>query len=141
MIAPAAEAGSIVAASRSLPNGERGQATLELALCLPLVAFVLAAVVEAGLLVGDQVRLWHAAREAARSAVVDPDPDAPRRAVMEAGLEGAKVSVTPSATARSAGEPLTVRLSLRPGGRTPLVGTLFSSVELHADATMRIELP
>ncbi|MBA3630025.1 MAG: pilus assembly protein [Actinobacteria bacterium] len=120
---------------------ERGQATLELALCLPLVAFVLAAVTETGLLVGDQMRLWHAAREAARSAVVDPDPDAARRAVAGAGLENAEVSVTPSGAARSAGEPLTVRLSLQPGGTTPLVGRLFSSIELHADATMRIELP
>ncbi len=126
---------------RRLPTGERGQATLELALCLPLVAFVLAAVTETGLLVGDQVRLWHAAREAAREAVVDPDPDAARRAVERAGLDGAEVSVAPRGTARSAGEPLIVRLSLRPGGRTPLVGMLFSSVELHADATMRIELP
>ena len=122
-------------------DGERGQATLELALCLPLVAFVLAAVTETGLLVGDQVRLWHAAREAARSAVVDPNPEAPRRVVARAGLEDAEVSVTPSGAARSAGEPLTVRLSLRPGGATPLVGRLFSSIELHADATMRIELP
>lgn len=122
-------------------SGERGQATLELALCLPLIAFVLAAVTETGLLVGDQVRLWHAAREAARSAVVDPGPDVARRAVARAGLEDAEVAVTPTGSARSAGEPLTVRLSLRPGGRTPLVGALFSSVELHAEATMRIELP
>ncbi len=127
--------------SAPLPAGERGQATLELALCLPLVAFVLAAVTETGLLVGDQLRLWHAAREAARSAVVDPDPDAARRAVALAALDDVDVSVTPSGAARSAGEPLTVRLSLRPGGRTPLVGKLFSSIELHADATMRIELP
>ena len=87
------------------------------------------------------MRLWHAAREAARAAVVDPDPDAARRAVERAGLDGAEVLVAPSGAARSAREPLTVRLSLRPGGRTPLVGTLFSSVELHADATMRIETP
>lgn len=126
---------------RRRPPPSGGQATLELALCLPVVAFVLAAVAETGLLVGDQVRLWHAAREAARSAVVDPDPDAPRQAVVSAGLEEAEVHVVPTGPARSAGEPLTVRLSLRPGGRTPLVGTLFNGIELHAEATMRIELP
>ena len=127
---------------RAWPSGgDGGQATLELALCLPLAAFLLAAVAETGLLVGDQVRLWHAAREAARSAVVDPDPDAARRAVERAGLEGAQVHVSPSGAGRSAGEPLTVRLRLRPGGRTPLVGALFSSIDLHAEATMRIELP
>ncbi len=127
--------------SRALPSGERGQATLELALCLPLVAFLVAAVTETGLLVGDQVRLWHAAREAARTAVVDPDPDAAGSAVRNLGLEDAEVAVTPSGVARSAGEPLTVRLSLRPAGRTPLIGQLFSLIELHADATMRIEVP
>ncbi|MDQ3783506.1 MAG: hypothetical protein M3360_01220, partial [Actinomycetota bacterium] len=63
------------------------------------------------------------------------------RAVARAGIEEAEVFVAPSGAARSAGEPLTVRLTLRPGGRTPLVGMLFSSIELHADATMRIELP
>jgi Flp pilus assembly protein TadG len=126
---------------RLFPSGERGQATLELALCLPVAAFVLAAVAETGLLVGDQVRLWHAAREAARSAVVDPDPNAARQAVVGAGLEEAQVNVVPNGPARSAGEPLTVRLSLRPGGRTLLVGTLFNRIELHAQATMRIELP
>jgi Flp pilus assembly protein TadG len=50
---------------------ERGQATVELALILPVVALILAALVQTGMVVVDHVRLWHAAREAARAAVVD----------------------------------------------------------------------
>jgi Flp pilus assembly protein TadG len=122
-------------------GAERGQATLELALCLPFVAFVLAAVVETGLLVSDQVRLWHAARDAARVAVVDEDPAAAVGAAGASGLEDIRLSIRPAAQFRSMGEPLTVSLAFSPAGRSPLVGDLFSRIVLHADATMRIEVP
>ena len=54
-------------------SAERGQTTVELALALPVVMFVVAALVEVGFLVSDQVRLAHAAREAARVEVVERD--------------------------------------------------------------------
>ena len=44
------------------------QATVELALVLPVVATLLLAVVQVGLVVRDQIRVTHAAREAARAA-------------------------------------------------------------------------
>src|SRR4029078_2878808 len=43
----------------------RGQATVELALVLPLVVFALLAILQVGLVVRDQVAVVHAAREAA----------------------------------------------------------------------------
>jgi hypothetical protein len=97
--------------------------------------------VEIGFLVGDQARLWHAAREAARAAVVDPDPAAARAAAERTGLEPLTVSLDPEPAYRVQGEPLTVSLSYEPRGRIPIVGELVKTVTLEAKATMRIERP
>jgi len=51
---------------------ERGQASVELALVLPVLLGLVALLGEAGLVVKDYVLVAHAAREAARAAVVDP---------------------------------------------------------------------
>ena len=122
-------------------RGARGQSTVELALCLPALAFVLALVVEVGLVAGDQVRLWHAAREAARVAVVDPDLSDIEEAAARSGLEGIDVSVSPEPNYRVQGEPLEVDVEYRPGGHIPLIGELFSGLTMRASAAMRIEEP
>jgi Flp pilus assembly protein TadG len=120
---------------------DRGQATVELALCLPLVAVVLAGTIEVGLLAGDVLRLWHAAREAARVAAVDPDPAAARSAAAHAGLQGVHVVVRPARAVRVQGRPVTVLLRYVPRGHVPLLGELTRGLEFHARATMRIEQP
>ncbi len=122
-------------------RNEQGQATLEVALCLPVVAVILATLVEIGLLVGDQARLWHAAREAARAAVVDSDAKAALSAAERGGLDPIELSIEPQPGQRVQGEPLTVSLAYKPQGRVPLVGRLFERVQLRARATMRIETP
>ena len=121
--------------------GEGGQATVEMALCLPLLALVLAALFEASMIAADQVRVWHAAREGARHAAVDPSLDATHRAAEGVGLRPLRIEVTPESHHRVAGEPLTVRVSYEPDGRVPLIGRLFGGIELRAAATMRIEQP
>ena len=122
-------------------RAEHGQATVELALCLPIVALVLAAVVQVGLLVGDQARLWHAAREAARAAAVDADPRSAAHAARRVGLDDVEVSVRPEPVSRVQGRPVTVTLEYAPRERVPLLGRLLRRIELHATATMRIEQP
>lgn len=120
---------------------ERGQSTVELALCLPVLVLLLAAVVEIAMLAGDQVRLWDAAREAARIAVVDADTDAIRAAAERKGLSGVTVAVEPRAAYRVQGRPLTVSLSYSPSSGLPLLGEIFSGLELRSRASMRIEQP
>ena len=122
------------------PQGEEGQATLEVALCLPLIALVFAGLVEASLVGVDQVRVWHAAREAARASAVDPDPGAARAAADASGLEDLDVTVEPGAEERSPGHPTTVRVAYPYDSRVPIVGAVFDRLVLKADATMRIEL-
>ncbi len=102
---------------------------------------LLAGVLEVGFLVGDYVTLWHAAREAARAAVVDPDPAAARKAVDRVGLDGVEVLVRPGAAYRVQGRPLRVWLGYSPSGHVPLVGELASALEFRAHASMRIEQP
>lgn len=119
----------------------RGQSTVEMALCLPALALVLGLAVEVGLVAGDQVRLWHAAREAARVAVVDPDASDIEEAAARSGLQGLEVSVSPGPTYRVQGEPLEVSVEYEPGGHIPLIGRLFSSLTMRASAAMRIEEP
>jgi TadE-like protein len=114
---------------------------VELALCLPIVALLLGAVVEIGAIVADEARLWHAAREAARVATVDRDADAVREATESAGLQGVDVDITPEPGERVQGKPVTVVLTYDPPGRVPLLGALLDRTRLRAQATMRIETP
>lgn len=123
---------------RSL-RSERGQATVELALCLPLVALVFAGLVEVSMVAVDQVRVSHAAREAARASAVDSDPAAARAAADASGLDGLDVSVEPGAEERSPGRPTTVRVAYPYRSRVPVLGAVFDRFVLEADATMRIE--
>lgn len=127
--------------NRARRGAEDGQATVELALALPILALLLAGIVEVGMLVADQGRLWHAAREAVRVAVVDPDLDDVRAAAERPGLAPVEVEISPRAHLRRQGDPLTVSLVYRPRGRVPLFGAFLERLILRSQATMRIEQP
>jgi hypothetical protein len=122
-------------------RAEHGQATVELALTLPLVALVIGVLVEFGMLVADQARLWHAAREAARVAAVDPDEDHQMHAARDTGLGPLEMNTEPGPNLRVQGEPVEVSLEYSPIGRVPLIGELFENLTLSSSATMRIETP
>ena len=53
---------------------QRGQATVELALALPLVCLLLLAVLQVAVVARDRLAVEHAARAAARAAAVSADP-------------------------------------------------------------------
>jgi hypothetical protein len=120
---------------------DHGQTTVEFVLCLPIMALVLGILIEVGLLIGDQVRLWHAARESARIAIVDSDPEAIRSAAEHGGLAPLKIEVDPEFADRGTGRPLTVKLTYRSGGHLPVLGDLIAGRYLTSSATMRIEQP
>jgi Flp pilus assembly protein TadG len=119
------------------PDG--GQATVELALLLPLVAVLLLSLVQAAVVARDQVLVTHAAREAARAAAVDSDPDAARRAAEQAGpLAPDRLEVV--VTGRGGvGERVRVVVTYTLPTRLPLVGRLLDDVVLTGSATMRVE--
>jgi len=92
---------------------EGGQATVEVALLLPLLALLLLAVVQVGLVV----------REAAVAAVrLDPD----------------RLSVELSGSTEPGGR-LTVTVRYRTPTAVPLAGALAGDRTLVAEATMRVE--
>jgi Flp pilus assembly protein TadG len=112
-----------------------GQATVELALVLPLVVLLLLALVQTGLVVRDQVLTVHAAREAAREASVGADMRRVRAAATEV-LDRARVEVGPRGRV---GEPVEVRVRYRAETDVPLVGAVFPDVDLEARVVMRAE--
>jgi hypothetical protein len=120
-------------------RGCKGQAAVELALVLPVLAVLLLAVVQVALVVRDQVLVVHAAREGARAAAVDPSPAAARRAAAGAGpLEPARIDVRLGGGRRE-GEPVQVSVAYRSPTVVPLVGPLLPDVSLHGRASMRVE--
>lgn len=123
------------------PRVERGQATVEFALLLPFIALVLAGLFEVAMLMSDHARVQYAAREAVRTAAVDPDPEKIEEAARRSRLEALEVTVSPKEQLRVQGEPVTVRVTYEPVGRLPMVGYLVRGVTLAAAATMRVERP
>jgi Flp pilus assembly protein TadG len=120
-------------------RGSEGQAAVELALALPLVALLLLALVQLGFLVRDEVLVVHAAREGVRQAAVDSSADAVRRAAAaSAGLAPDRMQV--SMTGRGApGSHVQVTVTYKAPTDVPLVGAAIGDIEMHASATMRVE--
>lgn len=120
-------------------RGDGGQASVELALVLPLVLLLLLGMVQLGLLVRDQILVVHAAREAAREAAVDPAPDAPRRAAAaSSALDGARLTVNSSGRS-GPGSRVRVDVAYRAPTAVPLIGPALGDLTLRATATMRVE--
>jgi Flp pilus assembly protein TadG len=115
---------------------DEGQATVELALVLPVVCALLLGLVQLGLVVHAHLLVVHAAREGARAAAVDPHPAAATVAVAASSpLEAERTTVS----VRDGGSMVTVEVTYRAATDVPLVGSLFGDVELRARASMRRE--
>ena len=116
---------------------ERGQASVEVALLLPLVVVLLLGLLQVALVGRDQLALELAAREAARAASVSADPAGAAGAAARrvTGLAPLAVAVDVVAT--------TVTVTVTHLNRTdvPLAGRLIADVELRAQATMSWEPP
>jgi len=110
---------------------DRGQATVEFALILPLLVICIAGIVWVGQVMVTQVRLEHAAREGARAAAVQPEQATGRAAAAVAQvLSDADVSVS------TGSEFVRVEITVESSG-LPLIGV--ASRTLEADAVMRRE--
>lgn len=112
----------------------RGQATVELALGLPVVCLAVLLVLQLVLVGRDAVLVTHAAREAARAAAVDPTGAAAR-----AGAEASSTALDPHRLdvdlRRRAGR-VAVEVRYQAITGLPLVGRLVPDPELRSGATM-----
>ena len=119
-------------------RGDRGQATVELALVLPLVVMLALVVAQVGLVVREQVLLTHAAREAARAAAVAEGDRlvAARRGAERAGpLDASRLIEEVTVD----GADVRVVTRYRSVTDLPLVGALVPDIDLESSAVMRIE--
>lgn len=116
---------------------DRGQATVELALALPLVCLLLCAVVQVVEIGRDQLAVQLAAREAARAAAMAADPVA-------AGTTAAHRAVTLrplTVHIVTGGGVVTATVRYRNDTDVPFVGALLPAVELSATVAMALEPP
>ncbi len=123
-------------------RGDGGQASVELALLLPVVVLLLLAVLQVGLLARDVVLVTHASREAARAAATDPDPAAaPVAASASSGLDPDRLTVSVSRPGGDHATRVVVEVSYLASTDVPLVGALLGDRSIRSTATMRIEQP
>ena len=121
-------------------EGEGGQAAVELALALPLLALLALALLQVALVVRDQVLLTHAAREAARAAAVDDGRGAARQGALDGSrLDASRLEVTTRGR-DGPGSRVTASLAYRSPTDVPVVGRLVPDVRLRATVTMRVEM-
>jgi Flp pilus assembly protein TadG len=125
----------------SVPRGRsaRGQATVELALVLPVVVLALLLVVQLGLVARSQQLVVHAAREGARAEAVGPG-SGPAAARATPGLDPGRMRVAVSGGG-GAGAVVTVTVTYRARTDVPLVGALLGDPELQGTVRMRVEGP
>lgn len=120
---------------------DAGQAAVELALTLPLVALLLLGLAQITLVARDQLLVVHAAREGAREAAVDRTGGAAgarAAAVRGSGLKEGRLEVETSHIGRGS-DMVLVRVKYRSQTDLPLVGSLLPDVQMRAKAAMRSE--
>ena len=116
-----------------------GQATVELALVLPVVLIALALVLQVALVARDRVAVVHATRAAARAAAVEPTVAAATRAARATGgaLSASSVRVNGET---APGGLLAVTVVARPT-QIPLVGWVVNGVVLRERLVVQVEGP
>lgn len=112
-----------------------GQATVELALAIPLLMTVLLAAVQVTIVIRAQLAVTAAAREAARAAAVSASPSGAASAAAQSATSLEDLEVRTSTGER------VVRVEVRARVPTdvPLVGAFVGEVTVTADASMAIE--
>lgn len=118
---------------------ERGQATVEVVLALPVVVLSLLLVIQIGLIAHAQVLVVHAAREGARAAAIEGTAaSAVAAARATPGLQPDRLAVHVDLDAEPGGLA-TVQVSYRVPTEVALVGRLLPGPTLTASVTMRVE--
>lgn len=124
--------------SRRPRRAERGQATVELALGLPVVFIAALLVLQMALVGRDRVMVSHASREAARAAATDPAAGAALEGALAAGggLDPARIRVD----ADRRDERIVVTVEYRSPTDVPLIGAILPDPLLTSVVTVRDEV-
>lgn len=119
------------------PVSDRGQATVEMALVLPLVALFALGVAQVAVVAAHQLAVLHAARDAARAASVDTDAAGAADRAAHRATTLRPLSISTAAT----DDVVTVMVSHRAATDVPLIGPLLPDVEVSARVTMARDPP
>ena len=117
-------------------RSDGGQSTVEFALVLPLVVLLMLGLLQAGLLLRDQLVVSGAAREGAREAAVSADIGRITRAAERAGAGLDLTVIVERGSAQ--GSSAEVIVSAKPL-RVPMVGAIVSGMQVKSKAVMRVE--
>jgi hypothetical protein len=114
--------------------GDRGQASVEVALVLPVLVVVALVIVQVGWLVHDRVLVVHVAREAARAAAVsDVDLD-PAPTGLQGGLDPSRLEVQIEGPD---GEGMVTAVAIYDAPtQVAIVGALVPDLEMRSQVTM-----
>jgi len=124
-------------------KNQDGQSVTEFALVLPILAFLLFAVIQFGIVFNNYVTLTDATRAGARKAAVsrdDPNRDADVMAAVRSSatdLDGSKLSVSPPSSTWDSGTDVTVTASYPYS--ISLLGLVVKSGRLSSTTTERVE--
>ncbi|HKA26978.1 MAG TPA: TadE/TadG family type IV pilus assembly protein [Gaiellaceae bacterium] len=124
-------------------RNEQGQTMTEFALVLPVLALILFAVIQFGIVFNNYVTLTDATRAGARKAAVsrdDPNRDADVMAAVRSSatdLDGSKLSVSPPTSTWDSGTDVTVTASYPYS--ISLLGLVVKSGRLSSTTTERVE--
>jgi hypothetical protein len=120
-------------------RGQSGQATVELALLLPLVCALLVAALEVGLVLRAQVLLVEVARQAARQASLAPGPggDDPDELARRVGLDPQRLEVVVERSSSS--HTVTVVARYRQPFSVPFLAVGHPVLTLSTHLTVREE--
>ena len=114
---------------------DSGQATVELALVMPLIIGLLIIILNAGLVVRDQLAVWHAASAGAHAASISPDsPDVVQQAVeAEVQLRPLQLHIVRD------GDLVTVEAKYPRSFGLWLIGGIAPPLTLSATVTMHVQ--
>lgn len=116
---------------------DRGQAAVEFAIALPLVAVMVLGIVQVLVVGRDQIAIELAAREAAREAATAASP----ASVADAAARRATSLRPLEVVAEVAGDSVTVTVRYHERTTVPIVGSMIGDVALTASVTMAREPP
>lgn len=113
----------------------KGQATVEIALVLPILIFFLLFIIHVGVIVRQHMLVSHASREAARVLSVENNRSKAIEAVSKS-LDNAQVEIQ---RPLGSGQYLTVTVNDVVESPLPILGNIIPSYTASSTTTMRIE--
>lgn len=114
---------------------DRGQATVEFALTIPVLVIALLGAIQVFVILVDRIHLVHVTRDAARAASVGDDPRSAAEMVIDRSFPDREISLTVS----TSDDVVTVEMVVSNPTDVPIIGRFLPEVELRESLSMLAE--